>query len=399
MNKSYLIHGGWAIVAAATFTLGSKRSDSSAEMDDEADANSTLVSSSRSAFRRSGGDRINEAGDRRSRRSRDTDSQFGEDLPAGSLSEAEILQLGKDLKAARGPLERREIFSEILRNLTPENARLMREQIVHLDTNSSEFREFHYAWGSLAGGEAVLHGAETRERDMATTLAGWASADPQAALAYFNGLDKDAQGGSGLKWGAVYGLFDADPNLAVRFAMDQQAAGDREAGRLMDLVARQMLRSGDPTEAATWASGLPAGEMQDTAIARVAREYADKDPLATLDWADNLPDGGGKNRAYRESFSELARSNPQEAARRLESMGDSSERDNATRGFASRIAWEDPQTGIEWANTISDEGTRTRALVETGRAYFRKDPEGARQWLATSGLNKEQQQDITRRGR
>jgi len=399
MNKSHLIHLGWAVVAVAAFIIGSKASDSSSEVAEEEGANSTLVQSSRSAFRGDGGNRTGAAGGRTSRRSRSGDSQFEEDLPAGSLSEAEILQLGKDFKAARGPLERREIFSEILRNLTPENARLMREQIVHLDTDSSEFREFHYAWGGLAGEEAVLNGAETRERDMATTLAGWASANPQAALAYFNGLDKDAQGGSGLKWGAVYGLFDADPNLAVRFAMDQQAAGDREAGRLMDLVARQMLRSGDPAEAATWASGLPAGEMQDTAIARVAREYADRDPLATLNWADNLPEGGGKNRAYRESFSELARKDAGEAARRLESMPDSPERDNATRGFASRIAWEDPQTGIEWANTIADEGTRTRALVETGRAFFRKDPEAAKQWLATSGLNQEQQQDITRRRR
>lgn len=397
MNKSYLIHGGWAVVAAATFAIGSKSASPEPEDTGAGSPESNLVASSRSGIQRLTRSGRANGGDRESNRSRTSGSRTGDDAATGPLSEAEIRRLGEDFKAARGPLERREAFTEILRNLTTENARLMREQILHLDTDSSEFREFHYLWGSLAGEEAVLNGAETPERDMATTLAGWAATDPVAALAYYEGLDEDARRGGGMKWGAVYGLFDADPNLATRFALDQKAAGDRDARRLIDLVARQTLRAGDPAEAATWAAGLPAGEMQDTAISRVAREYADKDPAATLDWASTLPGGDGKNRAFRESFSELARKDPQAAASQLESMPDSPERDHATLGYASRVAWEDPRTGIEWANTIGDERTRNRALIETGRAFFRKDPEAAKQWLATSGLNEEQQRDIRRR--
>ncbi len=394
MKKSYLVHLFWAFVAIAAFAVGSKSSDSSIDPTASDGSRKSPDLSSRSPEESTDSSSANSRS--RSKTSRNSGSA---DASPTLLSESQIRQLGLDLKSAKGPLERREAFSQILANLTVENAQLMREQILHLDNNSAEFREFHYAWGAIAGEEAVLNGAETRERDMASTLAGWAAKSPDAALAYFNSLDKDQQNGGGLKWGAVYGLVDADPNLAVKFAMDQHQAGDREARRLMDLVTRQVLLSGEPADAASWASTLPAGEMQDAAINRVAREYADEDPVATLDWANTLPNGNAKNRAVRESFSEWAQENPEAAASRLGTMSESPERDSAAYGYATRVAWENPEVGIEWANTINDEGTRNNALMETGRAFFRKDPEAAKEWLSTSGLNEEQQKRVTSRNR
>ena len=397
MKKSHLVHLFWALVAVAAFAIGSKNSNSSASDDSSVNEGGERGNGSSLSSRSNRGDSKDGGKARSVTRSRGT-SATGESEFA-NLSESQIVQLGIDLKAAKTPLERRELFTQILANLTPENAKLMREQITHLDSNSSEFRDFHYQWGAIAGEEAVLNGAETPERDMATTLAGWAASNPDAALAYFNGLEPDAQNGSGMKWGAVYGLIDADPNLAVRFAMDRQQAGDKEASRLMDLVTRQVIKKGDPAEAANWATALPSGEMQDAAIRRVAEEYAEDDPVAAVDWANTLPQGNGKNRAMRESFSEWARDNPQAAADRLGSMSASPERDSATYGYATRVAWENPAAAVEWANTISDEGTRANALMETGRAYFRKDPEAAKQWLSNSGLNAEQQKRVTSRGR
>jgi hypothetical protein len=392
MKKSHLVHLFWALVAVAAFAIGSNNSTSYAR---GGSTNAEKPNASSSGLpNRSDRPDSNRSGKTRSI-TRNREATGAEEGKFANLSESEIRQIGIDLKATKTPLERRELFSQILANLTPENAKLMREQIVHLDSNSSEFRDFHYQWGAIAGEEAVVNGSETPERDMATTLAGWAASNPDAALTYFNSLEPDAQNGSGMKWGAVYGLIAADPNLAVRFTMDRQQAGDKEASRLMDLVTRQVIKSGNPAEAANWATALPSGEMQDAAIRRVAEEYAEDDPVAALDWANTLPQGNGKNRAMRESFSEWARENPQAAADRLGSMSISPERDSATYGYATRVAWENPTAAIEWANTISNEGTRADALMETGRAYLRKDPEGAKQWLSKSGLNEEQQKRVT----
>lgn len=396
MKPSHLIHLAWAIVAAAAFFIGSRKQEDGADDKDQASRDASTTNRSISSRSRGGSD-----GTERPRGVSRNGSDFGsfDDSAPGNLSESEIRQLGIDLKAARSPLERREIFDRILRNLTAENAKLLREQVVQLDSDSSEFRDFHYQWGAIAGEEAVLNGAETRERDMATTLAGWASADPEGALAYFNGLEPNQQNGSGLKWGALSGLAKVDPNLAVQFAMDRQQAGDREATRLVDYLAREVIKSGDPVSAASWATTLPAGDLQDAAVRRVAEEYAEENPSAAVGWASTLPEGNGKNRAMSESFSEWAREDPQAAADRLSSLPDSPERDSATYGYATRVAWEDPVAGIEWANTIADEGTRTRALMDTGRAYFRRNPEAAKNWLPNSGLNAEQQKQLVERSR
>ena len=390
MKKSLLLHLFWSLIAIAAYALGS-RSSQSPEQDTILQAqNSPSSLSSRSTNHSTTQNPLKKA--------TSSTSSSAQNTP---LNENEIRQLGLNLKSAKGPLARREAFSQILKNLNPENALLMREQILHLGHNSQEFREFHYAWGALAGENAVLNGLETPERDTASTFAGWASASPSAALAYFDGLSPEEKNSTRLKWGAVYGLVEADPNLAVKFALDQQEAGDPESRRLIDLIARQVLRSGEPAEAAAWASSIPAGEMQDTAISRIAQQYADEDPIATLEWAHTLPPSDGKNRALRASFSEWAQENPTAAADRLSSMSDSPERDFAAYGFATRVAQDDPQAGIEWAGTIRDEATRTNALMETGRTFFRQDPEAAREWLQNSGLNEEQQQRVTtrRRGR
>ncbi|YCM42357.1 hypothetical protein V2O64_13690 [Verrucomicrobiaceae bacterium 227] len=393
MKKSYLIHVGWAIVALVSFLLGSQYID---EAPNKSGANNGAAGSQSSAPGLSSRSVEGESrGPGRSGRTRGSDNFTS--TPVANLSEGQISQLGQDLRDARNPLERRELFSQLLKGLTVENAKTIREQIAHLDSGSSEFRDFHYAWGAIAGQEAVLHGAETKERDMATTLAGWAEADPDAALAYFNGLTDEEKKSNELKWGTAHGLADADPNLAVQFALDRHQNGDRDAGKLIDLAAREILRSGDVANAAQWATTIPDGPMQAAAISRVAREYADENPVEASQWASTLPAGDSKNKALWNSFREWAAEDPQAAASKLNTMTSSPERDSAAYGYTNRIAWEDPAAALDWAGTISNESTRQKAITESARVYFRKDPEAAKQWLSTSGLNEKQQADITRR--
>ncbi|MEJ6581812.1 MAG: hypothetical protein QNL33_04795 [Akkermansiaceae bacterium] len=395
MKKSHFIHVGWAIVALVSFILGSQfvsesRSGTGTQNSDTGESTSSAPGLSNRNVENEKGSSA------RSDRNRTDEETLATSTTI--LSEAQISQLGLDLRNARNPIERREIFGQLLASLTVENAKTIREQIAHLDSDSSEFRDFHYAWGAIAGQEAVLNGAETKERDMATTLAGWAGADPDAALAYYNGLSDEEKNNNELKWGAAHGLADADPNLAVQFALDRHASGDRDAGKLIDLAAREVLRSGDMADAAQWATTIPDGPMQAAAISRVAREYADENPVAATQWATTLPAGDAKNKALWNSFREWAGDDPEAAAGKLNSMSSSPERDSAAYGYTNRIAWEDPAAALDWAGTITNQDTRQRAVMESARVYYRKDPEAAKQWLSTSGLDEKQQAEVTRRG-
>lgn len=393
MKKAHLTHLAWASVAFGAFAVGHKTtSNEAADSSNEATASSSRNSANRST-------RSNSANDDKSSNSSRSASTNRTTSNKSPLTENEILQLGQNLKNAKGPLERRNAFNQILNNLTAENAVLLREQILHLDDDGSDFQEFHYLWGSIAGEEALTATEDSPERDASSIFAGWISSSPEAAIAYYNSLDEETRQNSALKWGAITGLSDTDPNLAVQFAIDQQAAGDRQANRLIDNITRKVLRSGETSEAAEWATNLPPGEMQEAALNRVAREYADENPTEAYQWASTLPTGTSQNSAMTRSFYEWAREDPQTAAATLSSMTDSAAKDSATYGYANRVAREDPQTAIEWASTITNEETRTRALIETGRSFYRSDPNAAKEWLDNSNFTEDQKQTITRGNR
>ena len=392
-KSSAVIHGAWGVACVAAFALGSQFFGASQAGDQETsvekEGQSIRVSSRENSSRK--GSSVGAS-----------DRELGSRSAAGEkMSEADLLALTDQFRKGKGPIERRLAFSKILENLTAENAQTVREQLLHLSERSDEWREFHYAWGALAGQEAVQLGRDSEERDMASTLAGWASADPAAAVAWFEGLSDQEKRDNNFKWGTAFGLADTDPDAATSFASNLLAAGDRDAGRMMDVVARRLLQSGDPAEAMRWSENIPEGQLQEVAISRVAEEYAEKDASAAVSWLTTLPEGKAQERGLGRAFSEWAREDPVAAAEQLNTMAVSPARDAAINGYVSRLAWEDPVTALDWAGSVNDPQVRERAMIEAGRAYIRKDGDAAREWLATSGLSAEAQKRVTdrRRGR
>lgn len=351
------------------------------------------------------------------------------------LSDARITELGETALKDPNPLKRRAAFDELLKGMTAENALAIREQIKGMDQNSSEFRDFHYAWGAIAGDAAVFNGMETRERDMAVTLAGWAGADAGAAMAWFNGLsEKEGANNSELKAGLVHGLTDSDPIAATRFVFGLNENGDKAAEGLLSIVTGEMLRSVGAQESSRWAESLPEGALRASAMDRVANrlvaedpeaaaawvekfagdpgsarvieevgdEWAERDPVAAVSWLETIDSGEGKKWAMSSAFGEWVKKDPLAASQHLVAMNDSPERDSAISGFAGRLAYEDPQSAIAWAGEISDPAARERTLVRAGQAMLRRDAEGTRAWLQTSGLSAEAQKQVLtpqRRGR
>jgi hypothetical protein len=389
MKKNLFFHLIWALVAMTAFIIGSRVT----QADDDGTNSSSPPSPSQLSTRQFSTDGSPEQGGPTGTKS--SSLRSSSQSPSTSFTDADITELGEVFRMAKGPIERRLAFSEMLKNLTPKNARLMREQIAHLPQDSAEFREFHYAWGAIAGQEAITHGKDTPKRDMAASLAGWAASDPTSALAYFNQLSPEEQSsGTHLKWGAAFGLADVDPQLAAAFALERFQNGDKEAPKMIHIAASAILRSGDREEATDWAANIPEGTLQNQAFERLAGEYAKEDPASTVEWAVDLPEGEGKNHAIGTSFHHWAGRSPEEAAAAIASVP-AADRDAATYGYATRVVHDDPAIGVEWATSISDPEARGSALVDTGRIFYRKDREAAQEWLATANLPEESVQKIT----
>ena len=389
MKKNILHHLIWALVAITTFVVGSKMNSSNPEQSAESKRGLQSSSSSRRVVTSAENDLNFRVKSTRSK------SKSGSEIKESStLTEEGIAELGAIFKDGN-LIERRLAFAELLKQLTPDNARQLREQIAHMSQDSAEFREFHYAWGSIAGDEAILHGKDTPKRDMAASLAGWASEDPQSAMAYFDNLSAEEQSdGTHMKWGAAFGLADADPQLAAEFAVERSQSGDKDADKMIHIAAAAALKSGDQEEVTQWASNIPEGDLQNTAFQRIAGDYAKEDPAKAVEWASNLPEGEGKNHAVGSSFHQWANRDPKEAANAISTLP-FDQQDSATYGYATSVVHKEPAAGVQWAANIKDPEARTNAMVDTGRVFYRRDREAAQEWLATSNLTEDSIQRIT----
>jgi len=340
------------------------------------------------------------------------------------FTSGEIASLGKLLRRSTDPLAKREAFGRLLAGLTKENALEIREQIDPLEASDAMFREFHFAWGKIGGMEAVLHGTDTPKSDMGPALAGWASADPAAARAWYDSLPEKGQGANRgqMKEAFVHGLAIADPAKAVEFVMGLSDAKDPRAKQMMGIIAEKQIQAGGTASAASWAAALPDGEMRNHAYYEVARAKVRADPAAAAAWAAPLAaeKGGGaivygissewsgrdgaaaakwldtlrgdQSAAYGPAFAGWAKADPLAASERISSMPPSGNRDNAIGGLIYSYRWEDPVSSIAWANQIQDAKSRESVLTLTAEAYAKKDPAAAAAWLPGSGLPAKTQQ-------
>jgi len=391
MRTPATIHLIWASTALGAFFLGSQffGKDHSQTSGNEAQSHQANHRDSHRTI----SDRSRSSSSREQGQSSSANSEH-------RLSSGDIEKLGDQFRAAKGPIERHFALSKILEALTPENAQLLREQIVHLDHNDPEFKKFHYAWGAMAGKDAVLFGQDSPKKDMATTLSGWMSADPDSAVAYFRTLPEKLQmGGGDLKWGAATGLADADPALAIQFATERFESGDRDARKMVNIAINAAIESGDIRNSTSLVDALPQGELNQVAHRHIFRELASTDPKEAVTLAQGLPAGEGREHALGSSFHTWAGKDPVAAASQLNTITNPAERDAATYGYATRFVRDDPATGVEWASTIKDPAARQRALIETGRVYYRRDRNAAKEWLASSGLPEDTHSQVTSRKR
>ncbi len=437
MNRNLLIHSAWGAVTVACFAFsplgGNRAGDAPASPLAGGDGGAAGAAlhrareASLSAAPGAAGAETASSLGRGGSASNPVLRLIGDKADRPPLSDADIAELGEQMLTDPNPMRRHLAFNRLLAGLTPENAEAIRAYVGKLPHDSQQFRDFHYAWGAVAGSEAVLHGKETRERDMATTLAGWASADPGAARAWLESLGSgDGYDLNDLRMGLVAGLLDIDRTAAANYVLGLGEAGDPQASRMMSSVASEMLRYEGLDASIAWSENLPEGALRYAAMDRVANswvardpqgaaewaeqfagepsgarvveevadEWAERDPQSSVGWLLTLEQGEGRQWGMRSAFDEWARRDSMAASEYLVAMPASADRDAGISGLVNRIARNDPQAAIAWAGEIGSATTRERALVQAGQSLARRDRDAAAAWVATSGLSAEAQQRV-----
>ena len=420
-----MIHGAWFMAALAAFGIGSLsklspissgKSEPSASPNNRrtptatADANSPAVRD-------------------RSRRLRET-SDF-KDSPLtrlfGSKSADDLDTLA--FKALRDPsqITRRLAFSKLLEAMTVENIDQIRAQLVDLGAEPDQWRDFNYSWGAIAGKDAFDAASKTKEKDLNETLIGWAAANPKEAMAVLDQLPPELENQRAeLTRSLVAGLADTNRALAADLVLRLSGEGNESAPGLMEIVARETVRSDgaaaaalwsesltnnslksaamslisdefsrrDPEGAAAWAQTHASKEYAGRAIERIGGQWAGKNPQAAVDWLGSLPSSTGQTAGMNAAFNNWEDSDPVAASNYLLSMPSSPLRDNSISGFADGYAWQNPALSIKWADSIDNAKLREQTITRVGQIYLRQDPEAGRTWLKTSNLDAEIKQRI-----
>jgi len=366
-----------------------------------------------------------ESSGRKGKDRRSVERALGTGVGKRKMSRNEIMEVGKQLRWELNPLRRRAALGRLLEGMNEGNAMLVREQIVHFSEESPEFQDFHFAWGAMSGVDAVQMGADTKEKDMAATMTGWASIDPVGALSWYDTLEEDRRKCRDVTFGMLKGLASSDLVFATDFALRKLEAEDERAGEMLGVVKEKMLEVETLPRTAAWALELPEGKVRNETLMEVTGEFvkrepeeaaywaatlegeegarvkkivaakwAQEDPIACLEWAQKLPDGPGKSASIGEVVLEWTGQDPDAVYEFLNGMSYTNERDAAVEAFSMRISGDDPHSAIAWAEEIQESEARRSAIIRAGRALMRQSAEEGRQWLQNSGLTDEVQREI-----
>jgi hypothetical protein len=423
MKSSHLTHGAWSLAALGTFGLGLLLAKPSGSRNDTDSKNLLTVRS---------GNVSGTAGDAAGLSAKPAGA--GSDRTATTsrpalLTPDQIEALAKEALSDPNPLTRNLAFSKLLASMTPENVGVLMESLKTNRAGGEQWQLFLYAWGAMDSAGVLAHAETLQGRDksrfLQSTLPGWASKNPDAALAWLDTV-QEGEEKNRYRSSFVAGLADHDIGRATAYVMERAQAGDQLAGEYLQTVAGEELRKNGPAAATAWGERLPEGPLKGGALDQIAGayvqqdpkaaaawatqfantsygarvveevgdEWAERDPKSAVAWLGSLTEGPARSEGTYSALREWTRRDPTAASEYLASMPQSQSKDSAVSGFARSLAYEDPESAVIWAKTITDEKSRIQTLTRAGQSWFRRDPTAATTWLQSASLPPETQQAI-----
>jgi hypothetical protein len=416
MKSPLLIHGLWLALAAGAFAVGRLSVDKKSS----ASARGTVVATVTPPPAPTAARSAETAAAARA-------AALGEDPAAwaarfrsadGTISPEKMAEAVREALRESDPVKSMMNFSQLVKELSPENAasafKTVRDTVAGFE--SMRFLPMlTYQWGALDGPKALEFMKDLGGRDnmfnSAATLAGFASADPDAAKKWLG-----ENGSTENRWifdrALVTGLARNDFESASAYVMQLDP---KERGGYVEVLAEQKIRDGigaaadwalgledasmkasalqrvadqytrqDPAQAAAWIKDHADAEYAKDAVGTVARQYAEKDPKSAMSWAATLPTGASQNEAYGRVFREWGRSDPTAASENLNTMASGPVKDESISSFARTIARDNPEDAITWAASIGDVQQREAAQIDVVQNWRSTDAEAASQWAAAN---------------
>ncbi len=368
MKIRYSILSLWLLSVAGTFALAWAIKPQTANSDDPA-MDRARLSSIVGKSDPGGGDSKLLGGDAASGEFAPAQAHILKYIESGTISEEAMAAAIKDMRRENDPLKKRAMFSQLLEQLTPENAKAAYLALREGNNRGGrggrggggddESRLLLNAWGridgagaiaelkaveeaqraereaqALARGETPGEGGNNRGRgggdrggfggfDIASVLSGWATTDVNGAMDYVNGLDDERARGM-MTGSVIRGLMVNGVDEAMSF-IGSLPAEDENRSRHMWAIAEEVLEDG-AASAAEWVGNLSDDSLKGGAMQRIAESYARENLEDAISW---ISQHQGEDYAS-----------------------------SAVAQVAERWAEADPQAVIDWAADLPEETQR-----------------------------------------
>ena len=303
------------------------------------------------------------------------------------------------------PLRRNSRVAELLINLNASNVVEVLaafENGPRNDETNRHFRDFMYAWGRLAGEEAIAYAfdSESSRRDSqagTSAVSGWANRDPEGAREYVAGVE-DEGAREWMHFSVMREMLQSDLDGAITYSEQNKSGRARglQTHQLASVIFEERGFSGmkewingidhtseDMLSYKGYATGIvldrmvgadPEAALQfitdnvaqpfitSSALEGAARRAAG--PInEELDWLTQLPaELSGQRHAIGERFEDYIREDFDAAGQWLASRSLGPSYDEAIQDYAVSAARRDREAALAWAERITDDKIRENTM-------------------------------------
>lgn len=164
---------------------------------------------------------------------------------------------------------------------------------------------------------------------------------------------------------------EGDPDAALAYA-NGLSSGNAKRMAVSSVISTWAQEN--PSAALNWVQNLPEGQTRTEALSQLAGQWSRDDPEAAITFAiESLPAG--------QSRDQFLATLPEDAARQ-----------KSIRRYMDNLYRDKPAAAAEWAVALTDENQRNVYIEKIANMWRRSDLAGTRAWIVTTPLPADRQQ-------
>ncbi|MEC8355593.1 MAG: hypothetical protein VXZ37_03140, partial [Verrucomicrobiota bacterium] len=219
-----------------------------------------------------------------------------------------------------------------------------------------------------------------RRFGVSEALAGWATQDPDAALAWAKANNqKNSPEDNPYILGVIKGVAESDLDAANRRLLELPSGNAK--WQSATFMAQEYAKK-STEEAIAWANQFPNHDprLRETILGQIGARVARQDLQATVNWVENMASEPASKRIMDNLLTQWVSQSPEDASKWVSEMEGGEHQQYAMKQLTSRWSLVDPISTAKWLNSFPPSPGLDPVVGEFVNRISGRDPEGAAGW-------------------